>query len=58
MFYLSYAEGFKSGTFEPIGVDGQATVEPENVDNYEFGFKLDMLDGRMRLNGAVFRTKL
>jgi outer membrane receptor protein involved in Fe transport len=56
MFYLTYAEGFKSGTFEPIGVDGQATVEPENVDNYEFGFKLDMLDGRMRLNGAVFRT--
>ena len=56
MFYLSYGEGFKSGTFEPIGVDGQATVEPELVANYEFGFKLDFLDARMRLNGAVFRT--
>ena len=56
MFYLSYAEGFKSGTFEPIGVDGQATVEPETVENYEFGFKLDFLDSRMRLNGAFFRT--
>ena len=56
MFYISYAEGFKSGTFEPIGVDGQATVEPETVENYELGFKLDFLDGRMRLNGAMFRT--
>ncbi len=56
MFYASYAEGFKSGTFEPIGVDGQATVEPETVANYELGFKLDFLDGRMRLNGAMFRT--
>ncbi|MEH6585046.1 MAG: TonB-dependent receptor [Halioglobus sp.] len=56
MFYLSYGEGFKSGTFEPIGVDGQETVEPELVANYEFGFKLDFLDARMRLNGALFRT--
>ncbi|MFK7977012.1 MAG: TonB-dependent receptor [Halioglobus sp.] len=56
MLYVSYAEGFKSGTFEPIGVDGQATVEPETVQNYELGFKIDFLDSRMRLNGAVFRT--
>ena len=54
--YATYAEGFKSGTFEPIGVDGQATVEPENVANYELGFKLDLFDGRMRFNGAIFRT--
>ncbi len=56
MFYLTYSEGFKSGTFEPIGVDGQAVVEPETVDNIELGFKLDFLDGRMRFNGAVFQT--
>jgi len=31
-------------------------VEPELVENYEFGFKLDFLDARMRLNGAAFRT--
>lgn len=56
MFYLTYAEGFKSGTFEPVGVDGQATVEPETVDNIELGFKLDLLNSRMRFNGAVYRT--
>ncbi|MEH6571380.1 MAG: TonB-dependent receptor, partial [Halioglobus sp.] len=56
MIYASYAEGFKSGTFEPIGVDGQATIEPEKVENFELGFKLDFLDARMRLNGAFFLT--
>ena len=56
MFYLTYAEGFKSGTFEPIGIDGQAVVEPETVQNLEFGWKLDLLDSRMRFNGAIFRT--
>ena len=58
MIYATYAEGFKSGTFEPIGVDGQATVEPEEVDNYELGFKLDIAGGSLRLNGAVFRMDL
>jgi outer membrane receptor protein involved in Fe transport len=58
MVYVTYSEGFKSGTFEPVGVDGQATVDPEEVENYELGFKLDIFGGRMRLNGAVFRTDL
>ncbi|MFT4615014.1 MAG: iron complex outermembrane receptor protein [Bacteroidia bacterium] len=56
MFYFTYAEGFKSGTFEPIGLDGQAVIEPESVENYEFGWKVDLLDSRMRFNGAIFRT--
>ncbi len=56
MVYFTYAGGFKSGTFEPVGVDGQATVEPEEVENFEFGFKINMLDDSMRLNGAIFRT--
>ncbi len=56
MVYATYAEGFKSGTFEPVGIDGQAVVEPETVANYEIGWKLDLLDGKMRLNGAIFRT--
>jgi iron complex outermembrane receptor protein len=56
MVYFTYAGGFKSGTFEPIGIDGQATVEPEKVENFEVGFKINMLDDSMRLNGAIFRT--
>jgi len=42
--------------FEPVGVDGQATVDPEAVDNIELGFQLDLLDSRMRFNGAIYRT--
>ncbi len=56
MVYVSYAEGFKSGTFEPLGLDGQQTVEPETVANIEVGFKLDLFASRMRMNGAVFST--
>ncbi|WP_187275963.1 TonB-dependent receptor [Parahaliea aestuarii] len=56
MVYLGYAEGFKSGTFEPVGIDGQATVQPETVVNYELGFKIDFFGSSMRLNGALFRT--
>jgi len=55
MLYVTYAEGFKSGTFEPIGLDGQAVVEPEAGDNYELGWKIDLFDARMRLNGAIYR---
>ncbi len=55
MFYATYAEGFKSGTFEPVGLDGQAVIEPETVDNYEIGWKIDLFDASMRLNGAIFR---
>ncbi|HEY6131211.1 MAG TPA: TonB-dependent receptor, partial [Halioglobus sp.] len=28
--------------------------EPENLTSYELGYKSDLLDGRMRINGAVF----
>ncbi len=56
MVYLTYAEGFKSGTFEPLGLDGQQTVEPETVANTELGFKMDLFDSRMRVNGAIFST--
>jgi outer membrane receptor protein involved in Fe transport len=55
MVYATYAEGFKSGTFEPVGLDGQAVVDPETVDNYEIGWKIDLFDASMRFNGAIFR---
>lgn len=56
MVYATYSEGFKSGTFEPLGSDGLQTVDPELVDNIELGFKLDLFGASMRLNGAVFHT--
>lgn len=54
MTYLTYSEGFKSGTFEPFGSDGLRAVEPEIVQNYEWGLKLDGFDRRVRLNLAAY----
>jgi len=59
MVYGSYSNGFKSG-----GVDMRADkslnptidkpYDPEIVDTVELGIKSELLDGRMRLNWAVF----
>ncbi|WP_372763704.1 TonB-dependent receptor [Litorivivens sp.] len=54
MLYATWSRGFKSGFFEPRGVDGLQRVEPEVVTNHEIGFKLDAFDRSVRLNGAVY----
>ncbi|WP_113907538.1 TonB-dependent receptor [Aliidiomarina celeris] len=59
MYYASYSNGFKSGGVDmradvSLNPDAQNPYDPEIVDTYEFGFKADLLDGRMRLNGALF----
>jgi len=72
MVYLSYSEGFKSGgftqrVFPPVvagftappgtpDLDLIPTYDPEFVDVIEFGFKLDLMDNKVRLNGALFQT--
>jgi iron complex outermembrane receptor protein len=53
MAYASYNRGFKSGLYNMVNLD-QAAVDPELVDAYEIGFKSDLFDGRMRLNGTAF----
>jgi len=73
MIYGTYSEGFKSGgfsqrVFPPIVVPYTAppgtadidlipTFEPEFVDVYELGFKWTGMNGRLKLNGAVFHTE-
>ncbi len=72
MVYLSYSEGFKSGgftqrVFPPIiapftaapgtpDIDLIPTYDPEFVEVLELGFKGTFMDGRVRLNGALFTT--
>lgn len=72
MLYANYSEGFKSGgftqrVFPPVvagftappgtpDLDLIPTYDPEFVDVYELGFKSTLLDGKMRVNGAVFHT--
>lgn len=63
--YILYAEGHKSGRFNFGGPgflpgttlndpDGWIYVEPEGLDNYEFGWKSTFLNGRGRSNIAIF----
>ncbi|MDB5710726.1 MAG: TonB-dependent receptor [Sphingomonas bacterium] len=54
--YASYSRGFKSGVFNVIAPAG-AAVRPEIVDSYEVGFKSDLFDRAIRLNGAAFYNK-
>ena len=52
--YFTYAEGFLSGGLSEAPRGDLEEFEPEEVENWELGFKLDMLDRRLRVNGAVF----
>ncbi|MEP4147395.1 MAG: TonB-dependent receptor [Halioglobus sp.] len=52
--YLTYSEGFLSGGLSEAPGGSLEEFEPEEVENWEFGFKLDLLDRRLRINGAIF----
>lgn len=55
--YLSYSKGFKGGGFTQRVFPPFAFIpsfQPETSETYEFGFKTDLLDRAVRLNGAMF----
>ena len=58
LFYLTYAEGFRSGGFNGRNYTDAdiGPYEPEFVDQYEVGMKGDFLDDTLRLNLAAFYT--
>lgn len=54
--YLTYSEGFLSGGLSE-GPTGQLEeFEPEEVENWELGFKLDLFASTLRINGALFHA--
>ena len=59
MVYGSIATGYVAGGFtETCG--SLFTCQPYNDEeniNVEFGFKADRMDGRLRINGAIFQTE-
>lgn len=66
--YGSWGQGFRSGQFNQNGVGAIAAlnglpgvgdlVGQEDTETWELGAKSELLDGRLRLNGSVFRTKV
>ena len=55
MLYGSYSLGYSSGGFNQD--TRMRPYLPETADNYEFGMKSDLLDGRMRFNATVFHNE-
>ncbi len=51
--YASYNRGFKSGGFNTRD-SSNPPFKPESLDAYEVGLKSQLLDNRLRLNGAGF----
>ncbi|MGH8285920.1 MAG: TonB-dependent receptor, partial [Steroidobacteraceae bacterium] len=55
--YATVAEGFKGGGFDDTptsAIAAQIPFDPEEVINYEIGFKSNLLDRRIRLNASIF----
>ena len=57
--YASYSTGYKGGGINPRPSTPAQEVPfgPESLRNYEAGFKSELLDRRLHLNGAVFISK-
>ena len=53
MAYASFNRGFKAGAFNPT-VFTNPVAQPEVLDAYEVGFKSQLFDNVLRLNGAAF----
>jgi len=59
MFYATYAEGYKSGAFNPPPLPTQTfplVVQQEGTTNYELGAKTTWLEDRLQINAAVYHT--
>lgn len=61
MVYTSYAEAFKAGGMTtrlsvPTPNNEAPTFEPEEATTIELGFKSQILQDRIRINGALFKT--
>lgn len=56
MAYASVSTGFKGGGVNPrpFVADQRLPFQPETLKTYEAGFKADLFNRSMRLNGAVF----
>jgi iron complex outermembrane receptor protein len=52
--YLTYSKGFLSGGLSEAVSGDLEKFEPEEVENWELGFKLDLLNSSLRVNGALY----
>ena len=64
LLYATISEGYRAGFLNrPGGYTSGAYTVPfqfgsDEMTNYEFGWKTDLMDGRMRFNGSVFLAQI
>ena len=65
LLYATWSEGFRPGLLNrpggasgPNGFTVPFALETDDVINYEAGWKLDLLDRTLRLNGSVFYVEV
>ncbi|OLF73965.1 hypothetical protein AWH62_07390 [Maricaulis sp. W15] len=59
LLYFNLAQGFKSGGFngQPVtNADALMGFEPEYAEQIELGWRSDLFDNRLRINGAIYQT--
>jgi iron complex outermembrane recepter protein len=60
MIYASWSRGYRSGGFSPRAatpLTASVPYQPETVDSYEVGTKLNLLDRKLQFNLAAFYSK-
>ncbi|MEY2926332.1 MAG: hypothetical protein RL367_809, partial [Pseudomonadota bacterium] len=57
MVYASWSRGYRSGGFSPraaTALTANVAYQPETIDSYEIGTKLDLFDKHLQFNLAAF----
>jgi outer membrane receptor protein involved in Fe transport len=54
MLYYSATKGHRSGGYNLVFFSATPTYDPEELINYEVGFKSDWFDGTLQLNGSAY----
>lgn len=61
LWYITYSEGFRPGMLNrPAFSSGVVppVVRTDELTNFELGWKLDLLNGSLRLNGNIFKMEI
>ncbi|MEQ9450735.1 MAG: TonB-dependent receptor [Pseudomonadales bacterium] len=54
LLYLSATSGYRSGGNNLVFFSATPDYDPEELIAYEFGYKMQLLEGRMQLNGSFY----
>jgi iron complex outermembrane receptor protein len=56
--YFKVSTGFRSGGSSRNGIDFNRAFDEETLISYELGWKTELADNRLRLNGAIFHMEI